>query len=39
MEEKIVNEKEVKLDEKVVVRSIAPWVTGSRRILSVGGRT
>ena len=36
MEEKIVNEKEVKLDEKVVVRSIAPWVTGSRRILSVG---
>ena len=30
------NEKEIKLDEKVVVRSIAPWVTGSRRILSVG---
>ena len=36
MEEKIVKEKEIKLDEKVVVRSIAPWVTGSRRILSVG---
>lgn len=30
------NEKEIKLDEKVVVRSIAPWVTGSRRILSIG---
>lgn len=36
MEEKIVKEKEIKLDEKVVVRSIAPWVTGSKRILSVG---
>lgn len=34
MEEKIV--KEIKLDEKVVVKSIAPWVTGSKRILSVG---
>lgn len=29
-------EKEIKLDEKVVVRSIAPWVTGAKRILSVG---
>lgn len=33
---KEVKEKEVKLDEKVVVRSIAPWVTGAKRILSVG---
>ena len=34
MEEKKV--KEIKLDEKVVVKSIAPWITGARRILSVG---
>lgn len=28
--------KEVKLDEKVKVISIAPWITGARRIMSVG---
>lgn len=33
---KEVKEKEVRLDEKVVVRSIAPWATGAKRILSVG---
>ena len=29
-------ESNIKLDEKVVVKSIAPWSTGARRILSVG---
>ncbi len=29
-------EANIKLDEKVVVRSIAPWSTGARRILTVG---
>lgn len=29
-------ETNIKLDEKVVVRSIAPWSTGARRILTVG---
>ena len=36
MEENKNTEKEIKLDEKVVVKSIAPWVTGARRILTVG---
>lgn len=29
-------ETSIKLDEKVIVRSIAPWSTGARRILTVG---
>lgn len=29
-------EKEIKLDEKVVVKSIAPWATGAKRQLSIG---
>lgn len=36
MDEKNVKETQVKLDERVVVRSIAPWVTGAKRILTVG---
>ena len=29
-------EDNIKLDAKVVVKSLAPWVTGAKRILSVG---
>ena len=38
MAEKTIKEvkEEIRLDEKVVVKSIAPWATGARRILSVG---
>ena len=35
-EEEVVVKKEVNLDEKVVVRSIAPWLTGVARIESNG---
>lgn len=33
------NNEEIRLDKKVVVRSIAPWVTGSTRKISVGDIT
>lgn len=38
MEEKNIGntESRVRLDEKVVVKSIAPWATGARRILTIG---
>lgn len=38
MTEKTMKEvkEEIRLDDKVVVKSIAPWSTGARRILSVG---
>lgn len=30
------NDMSVNLDEKITVRSIAPWATGAKRILSIG---
>ena len=33
------NNEEIRLDKKVVVRSIAPWTTGSTRKISVGDIT
>lgn len=30
------NIKEIRMDDKITVRSIAPWLTGFRRILTVG---